>query len=424
VFAPDPARALADLRELRELTEDENGAQRLCWTETWARARSWFDAKLEGLGVEAEVDPAGNKWVTLAGEDERALIVGSHIDSVPNGGWLDGALGLLAGLEVLRAAAAGGRPPVTLKLVDWADEEGARFGYGMLGSSAASGSFDLEAVRGLVDRQGGRLPEVLAEHGVDVERMPEARSSLDGALGYIELHIEQGPVLEDLGLPLAVVNGTVGVERHVVRFSGQAAHAGPTPMDKRREALSAAARLMLELRDGAREVDGKFTAGRCVTRPGVATVVAEEVELTIDQRHPDGEVLAGMLQAAREGARRIAEEEDVEFEVSPLWNIPPIAFDPELIEIAAGVIADLRGDEQVHRMDSGALHDAAEVARAGVPTVMMFVQSLGGISHTKVEDSRDEDLALSVEALSMLVERSLQWAAARAGAARTADGPA
>jgi hydantoinase/carbamoylase family amidase len=408
-LAPDPGRVLSDLRELRELTEDENGAQRLCWTPTWAQARRWFDAKLEGLGVETEVDRAGNKWVTLRGEDPRSLVLGGHIDSVPNGGWLDGSLGLLAGLEVLRALAAQGRPPFTVKVVDWADEEGARFGWGMLGSSAASGSLDLEAVLELRDRDGNRLPDVLAEHGVDVAAMPGARSSLDGVLGYIELHIEQGPVLEDLGQSLAAVNGTVGVERHVVRFTGQAAHAGPTPMDRRREALAASARLILGMREMALQAGAKFTAGRCVTRPGVATVVAEEVDLTVDQRHPDAQVLADCLARAMELSREIAESERVECEWSHLWDIEPIAFDPELIAIAQAAISELTG--HAHTMDSGALHDAAEVARAGIPTVMLFVQSLGGLSHAKLEDTREEDLILAVKALAATVERSLEWAA-------------
>jgi hydantoinase/carbamoylase family amidase len=421
-LAPDPGRVLSDLRELRELTEDENGAQRLCWTPTWAQARRWFDSKLEGLGVEREVDPAGNKWVTLRGDDPRSLVLGGHIDSVPNGGWLDGSLGLLAGLEVLRALAARGRPPVTVKVVDWADEEGARFGWGMLGSSAASGSLDLEAIRKLEDRDGNRLPDVLAEHGVDVAAMPSARSSLDGALGYIELHIEQGPVLEDLGQSLAVVNGTVGVERHVVHFKGQAAHAGPTPMDRRRDALAASARLLLGMREIALEVGAKFTAGRCVTRPGVATVVAEEVDLTVDQRHPDAQVLAGFLARAMELSREIAESERVECEWSRLWDIEPIAFDPELIAIGQAAISELSG--HAHTMDSGALHDAAEVARAGVPTVMLFVQSLGGLSHAKLEDTREEDLILAVKALAATVERSLEWAADAARTPNLTDGSA
>ncbi len=421
-LAPDPGRVLSDLRELRELTEDERGAQRLCWTDTWALARTWFDSKLEGLEVEREVDQAGNKWVTLRGDEERSLVLGGHIDSVPNGGWLDGSLGLLAGLEVLRALAARGRPPVTVKLVNWADEEGARFGWGMLGSSAASGSLDLEAIRKLEDRDGNGLPEVLGGYGVEVSAMPGARASLDGVLGYIELHIEQGPVLEDLGLSLAVVRGTVGVERHVVHFTGQAAHAGPTPMDRRRDALAASARLLLGMREMALEAGAKFTAGRCVTRPGVATVIADEVDLTVDQRHPDAEVLADFLARAQELSREIAESEGVECEWSRLWDIEPISFDPELIEIGQAAISELTG--HAHTMDSGALHDAAEVARAGIPTVMLFVQSLGGVSHVKREDTREEDLVLAVKALASSVERTLEWAARAARTPDLADGSA
>ena len=201
----------------------------------------------------------------------------------------------------------------------------------------------------------------------------------------------------------------------MVRFDGQAAHAGPTPMEKRREALSAAARLLLELRDAAREAGAKFTAGRLVTSPGVATVVAGTVELTIDQRHPDGEVLARLLAGAREAAGRIAQEERVAVGIEKLWGIPPIAFDPELRDMTAAVIEELTGAADAPRMDSGALHDAAEVARAGVPTVMVFVKSLGGISHAKVEDSAEDDLGLAIEALAMLVDRALRWAGDQRG---------
>jgi N-carbamoyl-L-amino-acid hydrolase len=327
---------------------------------------------------------------------------------VPNGGWLDGSLGLLAGLEVMRGAAAAGPLPFSLQLVDWADEEGARFGYGMLGSSAVSGSLDVDRVRGLSDREGNELPAVLAARGVDVDRMLEARGRLDGARGYVELHIEQGPVLEDMGLPLAVVNGTVGVERHVVRFTGQAAHAGPTPMDRRRDSLGAAARLLLAMREDAVNAGSKFTAGRLVTKPGVATVVADEVELTVDQRHAEGTVLADLLARAKTESAAISAEEKVNCEWSRLWSIEPMAFDPSLIEIATEVVTELAGEAPT--MDSGALHDAAEVVRVGVPTVMLFVQSLGGISHIKVEDTREEHLALSVEALAKLVERVLDRA--------------
>ncbi|MCI0634416.1 MAG: hydantoinase/carbamoylase family amidase, partial [Actinobacteria bacterium] len=253
----DPGRTVAELRELRELTADAEGAQRVCWTDTWAAARVWMREKLSSLPVEVEVDEAGNQWVTLRGEGERAVLIGGHIDSVPNGGWLDGCLNVLAGLEVLRRIAADGRPPVTVRLVDWADEEGARFGRSLFGSSACAGSMrDQEHLRTLRDRDGIALPDALAAHGVDLDRVAESRRQLETAAAYLELHIEQGPVLESLDLPLGAVVGTFGVERHRVVFTGQAAHAGSTPMEQRRDALAGAARLELEIRELAKRTGG------------------------------------------------------------------------------------------------------------------------------------------------------------------------
>src|SRR5215831_12648867 len=221
-MALDPARTVAELRELLELTGDENGAQRVAWTDTWERAREWLRGKLDGTGAEEEIDAAGNQWFTLRGGSERALLIGGHIDSVPNGGWLDGCLNVLAGVEVLRRIAADGTPPLTVRLVNWADEEGARFGRSLFGSSAAAGSMaDQAEIRERRDAGGVLWPDALAAHGVDLDRARDARPQLEDAAAYLELHIEQGPVLESLGLPLGVVLGTFGVERHQITFRGQ-----------------------------------------------------------------------------------------------------------------------------------------------------------------------------------------------------------
>lgn len=399
-------RVLEELRELHRLTGGEGGAQRVCWTETWQAARRWFAGLLDGLPLQTELDAAGNSITTLRGESPRTVVIGGHLDSVPNGGWLDGALGVLAGLEVLRAIASEGTPPLTVKLIDWADEEGARFGYGMLGSSAVSGTLDLDSVRRLRDRDGEELPAVLRRNGVDLETISAARSSLADALAYVELHIEQGPVLERLGLPLAVVLGTCGVERHIVRFTGKASHSGATPMADRRDALAAAARLLLSVREPAREEAGLVTVGRCVVEPGIPTAVAGATEITVDQRHLDAAVLARLLDRAKEDSVRIAAEEGVAVEWSWLWGIEPVAFDPTLIGIAEEAILELAGSS--HRMASGPLHDAAEVARAGVPTVMLFVQSLGGLSHNKDEDTLPEHVELSARALGLTVKRVIE----------------
>ena len=402
-----PERAVADLKELHALTGNADGAQRLCWTETWTTARAWMSAKLAELPVEVAVDEAGNQWATLPGASEQAMLIGGHIDSVPNGGWLDGALNVVAGLEVLRRIAAEGTPPVTVRLVDWADEEGARFGRSLFGSSAASGTMNPDDVRGLVDRDGVKLPDALAAHGVDLDRAKEAGKQLANAAAYLELHIEQGPVLESMDLPLGVVLGTYGVQRHGVHFTGQSAHAGSTPMDKRRDAFGAAAKLGLEIREIAKRHGGVCTVGSVITKPGIVTAVVGQCDITLDQRHLHGDKLAAMLAEAREASERFAREEKVEVAWSPLWQIDPILFHPELVELCDGAIRETCGT--VHRLPSGPLHDAAEVARAGVPTIMLFVQSLRGLSHAKEEDTREEHLALSVQALDRLATKTMQW---------------
>jgi N-carbamoyl-L-amino-acid hydrolase len=403
-----PARTVEELRELQELTGDENGAQRVAWTETWERARDWLRGKVSDTGAAEEIDEAGNQWFTLPGESERALLIGGHIDSVPNGGWLDGCLNVLAGVEVLRRLAAAGRPPLTVRLVNWADEEGARFGRSLFGSSAAAGSMaDQDELRQRRDADGVSLPDALAEHGVDLDRALDARRRLENAAAYLELHIEQGPVLESLGLPLGVVLGTFGVERHQITWKGQAAHAGSTPMDRRRDALAGAAKLALEIREIARRTgDGAVcTSGGVVCRPGIVTSVVETAEQLLDQRHLDAQKLASMLEAAKEASRRFAEEEKLEVEWSRIWSIEPILFDERLIELADEAVREVSGSS--HRLPSGPLHDAAEVARAGVPTVMLFVQSLRGLSHTKLEDTKPEHLELAVQALDRLTDKAL-----------------
>ena len=294
----DPTRTLRDLEELRELTGDEDGAQRVAWTPIWAEAREWMRHKLSELPVEVEVDEAGNQWATLEGRDPRAVLIGGHIDSVPNGGWLDGSLNLLAGLESLRRISADGVPPVTVRLVDWADEEGC-FGHSLLGSSAASGHLDPDHLLSLTGKDGRRLVDALAEYGVEAGRMSLCQSQLRTAVACLELHIEQGPVLEKLGLPLGVVEGTFGVERHTVTFRGQAAHAGSTPMAERRDAFAAAARLALEVREFAKRYGGVATTGSVELQPGIVTAIAGEARLSLDLRHKESAGLASMLAASQ-----------------------------------------------------------------------------------------------------------------------------
>jgi beta-ureidopropionase / N-carbamoyl-L-amino-acid hydrolase len=403
----NPQRAIAELKELRALTSDEHGAQRVAWSDTWLQARQWFTSKLRDLPVEHHYDAAGNHWITLPGASDKALILGSHLDSVPNGGWLDGCLGVMAALETLRGFAQS-RPPVTVKLVDWADEEGARFGRSLLGSSAFAGTHSIEADRGRTDKDGLRLEEALRRCGYDFSRFPEAARERTGAAAYLELHIEQGPVLESLNLPLGVVLGTKGVERNQIVFHGQEAHSGSTPMRARRDALAAAAKLALEIRNIAgKHPDAVCTIGSLKTFPGIVTAVVGRCEATLDQRDLDATVLADMYREARDSSYRFAQEERCTVEWSPLWRIEPVAFHPRLIELCEAAVKEVAGTP--HRLPSGPLHDAAEVARAGIPSAMMFVQSLRGISHNKIEDTKEEHLELAVRAFALLAEKTAEW---------------
>jgi beta-ureidopropionase / N-carbamoyl-L-amino-acid hydrolase len=415
----DAARVLRNLEELRTLTSDEYGAQRVAWSPMWMKARTWFEEKLKGLPVEHHYDAAGNHWVTLAGESERALVVGSHLDSVPNGGWLDGPLGVLVGLEVLTSFAEkyGGKPPVTVRLVDWADEEGARFGRSMFGSGAFAGRVSVEVERVRTDREGVTLEAALAACSVDVERAGEAVVEQKNMAAYLELHIEQGPVLERLGKSLAVVQGTKGVTRWAITFRGQEAHAGSTPMDVRRDALAAAAKLALEIRPIAKKhPQAVATMGSVKTSPGIATAVVGRCETTLDMRDLDAEVLAEMLRDAKAASERFAQEEGCTVEWSKLWSIEPIPFNAELRSLCAEAILETVGETAgtVEQLPSGALHDAAEVARLGIPAVMMFVQSLNGLSHNAAEDTRREHLEQAVHAFVKLSEKTMQWIGQRA----------
>jgi N-carbamoyl-L-amino-acid hydrolase len=408
-----PQRTIDDLKELRALTGDADGAQRVAFTDTWVRARAWMREKLAALPVEVEIDAAGNQWATLRGASQRELLIGGHIDSVPNGGWLDGCLNVLAGLEVLRRIAGQGTPPVTVRLVDWADEEGARFGRSLFGSSAAAGNMDPEELAELKDRDGISLPDALKRVGIDLRAATQSKKQLANAAAYLELHIEQGPVLESMDLPLGVVLGTFGVERHRITWRGQAAHSGSTPMDKRRDALAGAAKLALEIRDIARRAGNGAvcTSGGVVCKPGIVTSVVETAEQLLDQRHLDAATLANMLQEAKDASERFAKEEKIEVSWDRLWNIEPILFHADLIELCDQAIRETCGT--VHRLPSGPLHDAAEISRAGVPTIMMFVQSLRGISHNKIEDTKEEHLALCVAALDRLASKTIDWIVAR-----------
>jgi allantoate deiminase len=394
----EPRRVIADLRELQRLTSGPEGARRLCWTEGWEAARAFLRDRLGEIeGVSIDLDEAGNLWAALPGESEERAALGSHLDSVPGGGWLDGALGVMAALEVLRAC-EGALPRRAPVLVDWADEEGARFGRSLFGSSAVAGTLDLDEVRGLRDEDGRTLPEVLAEHGVELARALDAGYRRRGLVAYLELHIEQGPVLERERISVAAVSGTFGVERHRFVFEGQASHAGTTPMELRRDAALAAAGAALAVEGIARDRGGVGTTGALRLEPGIPTAVAGRAELLVDLRHAEPDPLAAMLDEAREAAGAAAGERGCGLEQDRVWRIEPIPFDDRLVAAAR----EAAGSELV--LASAALHDAAEMARH-VRAAMLFAPSTGGLSHAPGEDTPEPDLERAIAAYGRLAAR-------------------
>jgi len=403
-------RVIDDLRELAARTSTADGAQRLAWGPVWREARDWFRGKIAELGLHIDTDSAGNNWVTLPGASTKTVIVGSHLDSVPNGGWLDGCLGVMAALEALRMHAAA-RPSVTLTLVDWADEEGARFGRSLLGSSAAAGSLDIDSVRELKDRQGTRLVDALVENGVTLERMRDATRELKAidARAYLELHIEQGPVLESMNKSTGVVLGTFGVERNTLRFTGQAAHSGSTPIPMRRDAFLAAAQTALECREIAKRHSRPgagvvCTVGVVNVEPKIVTAVPGVCEISLDQRALDPDVLAAMLRDARAAADRAAKDNSVVVEWRPLWRIEPRLFDPALVRLCEEAVREETGEAP--RLPSGPLHDAAEMV-PHMPVVMMFACSSNGLSHCKEEDTPIPHLEKTIRAYLRLVQKTV-----------------
>ena len=400
----NPARVVADLRRLAARTGGPEGSRRLCWTPEWLEARALLRESLTTLPVDVDTDEAGNLWAVLRGARSDTIVVGSHLDSVPKGGWLDGALGVMAGLELLRVLARNGTPPVTVALVDWADEEGARFGRSLFGSAAVVGSLDADAVGKLVDKEGNRLDQVVGEHGVDLAEIDGARARLHNVKAYLEVHIEQGPVLESMGLAICTVTGTKGIERERVTFRGQAAHSGTMPMAMRRDSFLAASRFALALAEIGRRHDGVTTIGYAECWPGVVTAVPGETRVAMDMRHISHDGLAAMFAEMKQAASDAAATEGCTVEFEHVFRISPMTFHPLLLDAARASVREVEGHDV--ELPSGALHDASEMARE-VPTVMIFSSSIGGLSHTKEEDTPDEHLHMAVDAFHRTVCRAI-----------------
>jgi N-carbamoyl-L-amino-acid hydrolase len=402
----DAAAVIADLDELATQSGGRfAGAKRLAWSPDWLNARTWLRSKLDQIGLPVTEDIAGNIWATVQGDSDAFLIVGSHIDAVPDGGWLDGVLGLMTALEtVRRLAALPSSPPVSIKFVDWADEEGARFTRSLLGSSACAGTLVPDDVRALRDASGTTLADALASCGVDLDAAVAATSALDGAIAYLELHIEQGPVLLGSRRQASAVSGTVGVERHLITFTGQAAHAGSTPMDVRRDTLAAAAQATLAIRESGIARGGVATVGNLSSTPGVITAVAGRTEMQLDQRHLDKDALAGMLDDALSACRGAADAFGCTLEVQRVFGATPTPFHPALVAAARSAVAAAGGGDG-EPIPSGPLHDATEIGRL-IPTAMIFAQSDPPLSHAAIEDSPEDALRVAINAYG----RTVAWA--------------
>jgi hydantoinase/carbamoylase family amidase len=400
-----PDRVITDLRSLADRTGGPEGSRRLAWTAEWLEARALLRESLATLPVDVDEDEAGNLWAVLRGERRETLVVGSHLDSVPKGGWLDGALGVMAGLELLRSLVDEGTPPITVALVDWADEEGARFSRSLFGSAACMGTLDIEVLRGLTDKDGARLPAVLDEHGVDIDNLDGARTRMGDVKAYVEVHIEQGPILEDRGLGICTVTGTKGIERERLIFRGQAAHAGTMPMTMRRDSFRAAARFALAIADIGVRHDGVTTVGHAACWPGVVTAVAGETRITLDMRHISAEALQAMYDDAHLAAAEAAAAEGCTAEWEHIFRIPPMPFHPALLEAARDAVREVEGHDV--ELPSGALHDASEMARE-IPTVMIFSSSTAGLSHTKEEDTPEHHLVMAADAFNRTCRRAME----------------
>lgn len=415
ISADSARRVISELHELATLTSTPDGAQRLAWGPIWRTARQWLLGKLSAIGLAHTIDAAGNLFATLPGASDKTILVGSHVDSVPNGGWLDGALGVVTALEAVRRYAAAPAHPATLTLVDWADEEGARFGNSLFGSSAAAGILKIDELRGRTDKNGARIEAALRENGIELDRMLEAHATLRkiNARAYLEFHIEQGGVLESQNKSAGVVLGTFGLQRHMLRFVGQAAHAGATPINMRRDAFLAAASTALECREIARRHSKRGAGVVCTTgvvkvEPGFVTAIPGAAEISVDQRALDPNVLATMVREAQEASRRFAAENNVTVDWTPLFSIEPRPFDPSLLQLCEESVREITGDAP--KLPSGPLHDAANMVPF-MPVVMLFAYSSRGLSHCKEEDTPEVHLEKAIRAFLLLVAKTIAHAA-------------
>jgi allantoate deiminase len=381
------------------------GVTRAAWSPELFEAYAWVGDRLRELGLEVETDAAGNligRWNAGAG---APVVVGSHLDTVPSGGRFDGVLGVVAGVHAIRALKEEGFEPARpLWIVAFMDEEGTRFNTALFGSRAFVGH-DLSGNGDRVDANGTTMRAAMAAANFDLDRVGEAARV--GEIGaYLELHIEQGPVLEAEGVEIGVVTSIVGLRGFRVRLVGEANHAGTTPMHLRRDAFVGAARVALELRDWARGQDSvTANVGKVSVQPGGANVVPGVAEFTIDIRATTVDGVAALERTVADTVARIADEEGLTYELDPTFSLDPLELDAALVDSVERAAASVGASAM--RMPSGAGHDAMLVGRR-VPAAMLFVPSRGGISHSPAEHSEPEHVELGMRVLTETLRESLR----------------
>ena len=397
----DPQRMLADLRALAEFGELGTGVDRRSLTPEDLASRAWLLGRMRAAGLDARIDGIGSVAGRTPGS-RRHILIGSHTDSVPKGGWLDGSMGVIFGLEIARAYVECGRSDdLGVEVISFIDEEG-RFAS-LLGSAVFTGKMTESDLGELKDERGEKLESALQAAGYAGRELLRCEPGRHAA--YLEAHIEQGPVLETAGKRIGLVTDIVGVARCEVVFTGQADHAGTTPMELRRDAAAALYAFADDFARFCRNEGSDRTVwnlGLVRLDPGAYNVVTQQARLGVEYRDPSGDVLDRIRRYIVDNARRLAEEHRVSAEVVPGAGILPNPMDESMLGHLEQAAADL--DAPSIRMPSGAGHDATMLAHL-VPTAMMFVPSIGGRSHDISEDTREEDIVLGLKVLARAVER-------------------
>jgi hydantoinase/carbamoylase family amidase len=396
--------ALRRCDELAAFSEEDGQLTRRFATPALRRAGEAVGGWMEAAGMSVRRDAIGNVIGRLGARgdgDRGTLVIGSHIDTVPDAGRYDGALGVLVGIAVCERLRDTGAPlPFAVEVVAFADEEGARYGTSYLGSSVLAGGFEDEWLERR-DPDGVVMREALVDFGGSPEGIPGARRDPADLLAYFEVHIEQGPVLEAEGLALGVVTAIAGQTGATVAFSGAAGHAGTVPMALRRDALGAAAEWILEVETLARETDGLVaTVGEIAIEPGAGNVIPGRVELTLDLRHAEDSVRIPAGGELRLRAERVAASRDVAVQ----WRsheAAAVSLSPELGELLGKAVA--AGGLRVARLPSGAGHDAAVMSTLA-PAAMLFVRCAGGVSHNPAEAVTLDDVAAAIDASSRFLQ--------------------